>query len=58
VCLALTSLYLSLFVIIIEGIVIVPILYWLWKYRNKPSVEITVFDELWNNTEDERWNEE
>lgn len=32
-CFALTALYISLFVIILEGIVIMPILYWLWKKR-------------------------
>jgi lipoprotein signal peptidase len=57
ICFALTALYFSLFVIILEGIVIMPILYWLWKYRNKPHVEITVLDELWNNPEDARWDE-
>jgi len=58
ICFALTALYLSLFVIALEGIIIMPIFYWLWKYRNKPHVEITVLDEPWDNPYDERWDEE
>jgi len=57
-CFALTGLHFSLLVIVAEGIVIMPILYWLWKYRNKTHVEITVLDELWDNPEDARWDKE
>ena len=35
ICFALTGLHLSLLVIIGEGIVILPVLYWLWKHRNR-----------------------
>ena len=56
ICFAMTRLYLSLIVITLEGIVIIPVLYWLWKYRKRPHVEITVLDELWDNPDDARWD--
>lgn len=55
VCFALTALYFSLFVIILEGIVIMPILYWLWKHRKDKHIK-TPLEELWDNPEDEKWS--
>lgn len=40
ICFALTALYFSLFVIILEGIVIMPILYWLWEKRKEKTVVV------------------
>lgn len=57
ICFAMTRLYFSLLVITLEGIVIIPVLYWLWKYRKRPHVEITMLEELWDNPEDARWDE-
>lgn len=52
VCFGITKLYFSLFVIILEGIVIIPVLYWLWKKRKVKIVEESrqEFDGRWNPT--------
>jgi SNF family Na+-dependent transporter len=55
VCFALTTLYFSLFVIILEGIVIMPVLYWLWKKRKVKHIK-TSLEELWDNPYNEGWN--
>jgi len=56
-CFALSALYFSLFVIILEGIVIMPILYWLYKKRNTCTRTIA-FQSEWSANMWEGWNEE
>ena len=67
ICFALTALYVSLFVIILEGIVVLPILYWLWKYRKRSPISCMTIDgamyddevfDFWDNEYDERWDKE